>query len=117
MKFYCEKHGKDVFESRLPGRVECYAESETEKHDLGRFPDDEFWEYCCNCQAAWRACAQATYEPLWHCPRCNLTVTARYLCERCGVFTLQLEDANDNRPSATHNKSPVRTKGWVRSKC
>src|SRR6185312_10516698 len=94
--------------SRLPGRVECYTESERLRHHLGDFPLDEFWEYCCNCDKAWRSNSLANLHPD-HCPRCQYRIDARYLCDQCGVFTLDSAKAVSYRTYALEpGKAPVR---------
>lgn len=97
MRFYCSDHGKDVYAPRLPGRVECYTESDIERHYLGEFPSDEFWEYCCDCDTAWRAGSLTTHQPSTGCSRCKSSITVRYLCDRCGVFTLDSDSAFSER--------------------
>lgn len=94
MKFYCEIHGKDVFPAELPGRVMC----DTGQHDLGKvFPSEEFWEYCCNCERVFCVGSASDYIPNTQCRRCPRPISVRYLCDQCGVFTLDSTTAARGR--------------------
>jgi formylglycine-generating enzyme required for sulfatase activity len=110
MRFYCENHGKDVFAAaKLPGRIVCYTESEIEQHYLGNFPAEEFWEYCCSCDSAWRSNPALKDVPNSQCLRCKCLVTACYLCDQCGLFTLDSDDGVGDRTFVlVPNESPIR---------
>ncbi len=58
-------------------------------HDLGkRFPDEPYWEYCCECEATWVAEPESSHPSRAICPGCSRKLDTYYLCHRCETFGL-----------------------------
>ncbi|MDT5295327.1 MAG: eukaryotic-like serine/threonine-protein kinase [Acidobacteriota bacterium] len=86
---YCPTH-KINFEVLTGGRIVCAAEQHALALD---FPDESFWEYCCDCQRFRPSDLKHGGQSTPACPACERTVARRYLCEHCKVLSVESDDA------------------------
>jgi hypothetical protein len=87
MRVFCPIHKKG-FSAPRRNPIRC----ENKHHVLGeldfegraREPVEVSWEYCCNCEHFWPSdFADA------RCPVCDREISARYLCDKCYIFSLE----------------------------
>lgn len=86
IRVYCPTH-KVNFDVAANATIECSSGS----HALaGNFPNENFWEYCCDCQH---------YRPLDgsgkgsdECPVCERKLVRRSMCVDCKVISVESND-------------------------
>ncbi|MET0621856.1 MAG: hypothetical protein ABW250_02645 [Pyrinomonadaceae bacterium] len=100
MRVFCPTHQKDFFTDPLP-RISCaFGPHEFDEEFPKDFPDADFWEYCCGCQRFWPAGSRHSYQPSDKCPMCARAITALYMCDRCGVITVDSSEKIKGRTFA-----------------
>ncbi|MDX6529199.1 MAG: hypothetical protein QOH41_1489 [Blastocatellia bacterium] len=85
IRVYCVTHkvGFDAQSNRL---VLCTSGN----HALASsFPDDSFWEYCCDCQHCWLVDTAKNEAASNECPACEREIVRRYLCSACNVISIE----------------------------
>jgi hypothetical protein len=93
IRIYCPTH-KVNFEVLTGGRIVCAAEPHALALD---FPDESFWEYCCDCQRFWPSDLKHGGQGTLACLTCERTVARRYLCAHCKVLSVESDDAGVRR--------------------
>lgn len=73
-----------------------------------RFPDGEFWKYCCDCQRFWPSeiTNGALSEP--KCPVCGRDIARRFLCSDCNVVSVESDDPG-RRKTVSLNSEGIAT--------
>jgi Tfp pilus assembly protein PilF len=88
MEVYCPLH-KIGFTATGDDRIVCPAGP----HELAqRFPNGEFWEYCCDCQRFWPSNLQQGGRGESQCPICDRATVRRYLCNLCKLISVESDD-------------------------
>jgi hypothetical protein len=92
IKVFCPTHGP--VDASVPGAIACSGGG---LHSLTKnFPPpfEELWEYCCACQFFWHSDITTTNKAKEQCVVCERLIVRRYLCNQCGVMSLQSDDFN-----------------------
>jgi hypothetical protein len=108
LRVFCPVH-RVSFECVGGGRVVCEAGA----HVLAeRFPQTEFWEYCCDCENCWPSAAgQQGKGPAEKCPVCGRAAARRFLCGACRLFSLESDEGGERKVYR------VVSGAWVRPAC
>lgn len=84
IRVFCPTH-KISFETTGSKRILC----ENGKHTLAvRFPHEDFWEYCCDCQSFYPSPTALGLRAADHCPVCNRETARRSLCAHCKLVSI-----------------------------
>jgi len=94
LKVYCPQH-QAVFEVAESPKIVC----EIKEHALSNnFPNEEFWEYCCDCQTFFPSQLASGGKAKTACPQCERPTLSRFLCNLCNVLTFDSgENTRDKR--------------------
>ncbi len=93
----CPTHNTD-FEVDLGERIVCPAGP----HSLAqRFPNEEFWEYCCDCQRFWPSQINYGGQSDQQCPVCSRQIARHYLCNNCKLVSIESDDPTVKRKRYT----------------
>src|SRR5437868_5896490 len=85
---YCPTH-KIGFVTARDERIICPAGP----HALAqRFPEEEFWEYCCDCHRFWPSELKHGGQSQAQCLVCERQTVRRYLCAECRVLSVESDD-------------------------
>lgn len=94
IRVYCPTH-KVNFDIVANASIECSSGTHTL---AGSFPNEHFWEYCCDCQH---------YRPLDStgkgsddCPVCERKILRRSVCADCKVISVESNDAGRRKAFA-----------------
>lgn len=85
IRVYCPIH-KVGFTADANRTIQCSTEKHTVANNLG---DDNFWEYCCDCQHYWLLDAAKGSAGSAECPACERAITKRFLCDDCDVVSVE----------------------------
>lgn len=59
-------------------------------HELAKdFPHDNFWNYCCGCDAFYPSNGLAGTEDESNCLHCDRRINQRFFCNNCNVITVE----------------------------
>lgn len=87
IRVYCPTH-KVNFDVSANATIECSSGT----HALaGNFPNENFWEYCCDCQH-YRP-IEASGKGSDDCPVCEREIVRRSVCADCKVISVESNDA------------------------
>jgi Tfp pilus assembly protein PilF len=85
LKIYCPAHKISFTHSRAK-KILC----EIGGHSLARnFPQDYFWEYCCDCQNFWPSPLAFGARANNTCPVCSRDTARRFVCAKCKVVSIE----------------------------
>jgi hypothetical protein len=83
--FYCPQH-QLRFRATGDGVVTC----EQGGHSVGHgFPEESWWEYCCDCATFWPSQVGNGYLRRSECLVCERPTAKRYVCEACQVVSIE----------------------------
>jgi tetratricopeptide (TPR) repeat protein len=103
-RVYCPTH-KVSFDIAANATIECSSGTHTLARD---FPNENFWEYCCDCQH-YRP-LDATGKGGDDCPVCERKIARRSVCADCKVISVESNDAGRRKAfsvSAQGTVTPV----------
>lgn len=107
-RLYCPTH-KTSFDISPGARPVC----EVGGHALAeRFPPEDFWEYCCDCQTFRPSEIVATGSAPARCMVCDRQIARRHLCDSCKVISVESDEAAKRRKPYT-----VAASGAVAPEC
>lgn len=108
VRIYCPTH-KTSFVISPEAKPVC----ETGGHALAeKFPPDDFWEYCCDCQCFRPSEMVASGTAQEHCMVCDRQIARRFLCDGCRVISVESDEAARRRKPYTLNAA-----GGVEPEC
>jgi tetratricopeptide (TPR) repeat protein len=87
IRVYCPTH-KVNFDIAASVTIECSSGTHTL---AGNFPNETFWEYCCDCQH-YRP-IDVTGKGSDECPVCERKIVRRSVCADCKVISVESNDA------------------------
>lgn len=83
LKIYCPQH-QATFEIAEGAKIVC----EIKEHALSNdFPNEEFWEYCCDCQTFFPSALEVGEKVKIACPQCERKTVSRFVCSQCKIVT------------------------------
>lgn len=104
---FCSEHRQRFF-APLYKRISC----EVTRHTLAEnFPQQDFWEFCCDCQTFFFSETNKNRDLAASCPVCYRTPTRRYLCHECRTICVQTDE------SPAENAFSVKLQGFVEPSC
>ena len=84
LKIFCPQH-QAVFEVEENSKIIC----EIREHALSNnFPNEEFWEYCCDCQTFFPSELAVGGKAKSACSQCERPTVSRFVCGQCKVVSL-----------------------------
>jgi hypothetical protein len=87
IRVYCLVH--KVGFTAAGATIECASQ----KHTLAQnFPNDSFWEYCCDCQHYWPLDAARGNTASVECPVCERQVVRRFICSDCQLISVESDE-------------------------
>jgi tetratricopeptide (TPR) repeat protein len=89
IRVYCPSH-KVGFSTSASTTIECSSQKHTLAHD---FPNESFWEYCCDCQHYWPIDAAKNNTASAECPVCERHIVRRSVCVDCKVVSVESNNA------------------------
>jgi Tfp pilus assembly protein PilF len=102
IRVYCPTHKVD-FVTAANSTIECSSHN----HALARdFPNESFWEYCCDCQHYWPMDDLHGNSASNECPVCDRSIVRRVVCTHCKVVSVESDDPVRNK---TYFISPAGT--------
>lgn len=97
IRLYCPTH-KTSFTISPEARPVC----DVGGHALAeKFPPEEFWEYCCDCQTFRPSEITASGSAQGRCLVCDRQIVRRFLCEGCHVISVESDEASKRRKPYT----------------
>jgi hypothetical protein len=120
IRVYCPQHGV-AFEASAGAPIHC--KDKQEEHLLAeRFPPDDFWEYCCDCDRFYpfqsanddRRNRNLDVE---QCVSCKRQAIRRYLCDYCKVVSVESKEKGDKSYRITATGLVRLAKGPIRHEC
>src|SRR5688572_22539286 len=87
-RVFCPTH-KISFEVPSGNRILCEAGGHALAHN---FPQEAYWEYCCDCQVCWPSDLGRGGKFKEQCPVCTRVTSSRYLCDECGLISNESDD-------------------------
>jgi len=93
IRVYCPTH-KVGFLTAANSTIECSSQNHTLARD---FPNESFWEYCCNCQHYWPMDSVRGNTASNECPVCERNIARRILCAHCKVVSVEADDRIKNK--------------------
>jgi tetratricopeptide (TPR) repeat protein len=88
IRVYCPTH-KVGFLTAANSTIECSSQNHTLARD---FPNESFWEYCCDCQHYWPMDSVRGNTASDECPVCERSVARRVLCAHCKVVSVESDE-------------------------
>jgi hypothetical protein len=89
---YCTQCKKDFFLPRA-ATIQCDSGHELAKN----FPYDNFWNYCCGCDAFYPSNGLEGKEAESNCSCCDRRINRRFLCNSCNVITVEAGNSEARR--------------------
>lgn len=91
IKIYCPQH-QTTFEIAEGKKIVC----EIKEHALSNnFPNEEFWEYCCDCQTFSPTNLEVGGKAKNTCQHCERSTKSRFLCGNCKIVSF--DSSEDTR--------------------
>ena len=101
IRLYCPTH-KTTFMISPEAKPVC----EVGGHALAqKFPPEDFWEYCCDCQSFRPSEAGVSGGTQGRCMVCDRQIARRFLCDGCGVISVESDESAKRRKPYTLNAS------------
>lgn len=88
IKVFCPTH-RIGYETRAAKIILCEAGGHTLTQS---FPDENFWEYCCDCQTFFPSGVAKESRLKDACPVCEAHTTRRYLCDTCKLISFESDE-------------------------
>lgn len=89
IKVFCPTH-KIGYETTAAKTIVCEAGG----HLLAQsFPDENFWEYCCDCQTFFPSGVAKENRLSDECVVCESRTARRYLCDACKLISFESDEA------------------------
>ena len=107
IRVYCPSH-KVGFSAAATATIECSSSTHTLAYG---FPNESFWEYCCDCQHYWPIDAAKGNKGSDDCPVCERHIDRRALCSDCKVMSVESNDA------AKRKAFSISSQGLVKPAC
>jgi tetratricopeptide (TPR) repeat protein len=105
IRVYCVTH-KVGFDAQSNRAVLCASGN----HALANgFPDDSFWEYCCDCQHCWLVDTAKNEAASNECPACERQIVRRYVCSGCNVSSIESNEPGRRKLFSLSNGIPSPT--------
>jgi len=105
IRVYCVTH-KVGFDAQSNRVVLCASGN----HALANaFPDDSFWEYCCDCQHCWLIDTAKNEAASNECPACEREIVRRYVCSACNVISIESNEPGRRKLFSLSNGIPSPT--------
>lgn len=105
IRVYCVTH-KVGFDAQSHRVVLCASGN----HALANaFPDDSFWEYCCDCQHCWLIDTAKNEAASDECPACEREIVRRYVCSACNVISIESNEPGRRKLFSLSNGIPSPT--------
>ena len=83
--FYCPQH-----QLRFRATGDAVVNCEQGGHPVGfGFPDESWWQYCCDCATFWPSEVSNGYLNRSDCVVCERPTALRYLCGACQVVSIE----------------------------
>ncbi len=102
IRVYCVTH-KVGFDAQSNRVVLCASGN----HALANaFPDDSFWEYCCDCQHCWLIDTARNEAASNECPACEREIIRRYVCSACNVISIESNEPGRRKLFSLANSIP-----------
>jgi len=103
IRVYCPSH-KVGFIVAASATIECSSQT----HALARdFPNETFWEYCCDCQHYWPIDSAKGSIASEECPVCERNIVRRFLCAECKVVSVESDDAGRRKAFSISSQGTV----------
>lgn len=93
IRIYCPTH-KVGFLTAANSTIECSSQNHTLARD---FPNESFWEYCCDCQHYWPMDSVRGNTASDECPVCERSIARRVLCAHCKVVSVESDEPVKNK--------------------
>jgi tetratricopeptide (TPR) repeat protein len=85
IRVYCPTH-KVGFDAAANRTILCSSQ----KHAIAEtFPNESFWEYCCDCQHCWIVDLAKTSVASEECLACERPIIRRFVCASCNVISIE----------------------------
>jgi tetratricopeptide (TPR) repeat protein len=85
IRVYCPTH-KVGFDAAANRTILCSSQ----KHSIAEtFPNESFWEYCCDCQHCWIVDLSKTAVATEECLACERAIVRRFVCASCNVVSIE----------------------------
>jgi tetratricopeptide (TPR) repeat protein len=99
IRLYCPTH-KTTFIISPGVKPVC----EVGGHALAqKFPPEDFWEYCCDCQSFRPSEVGVSGSTQGRCMVCDRQIARRFLCDGCRVISVESDEAAKRRKPYTLN--------------
>lgn len=93
-RVYCPTH-KVSFTVSEAGRIVCEGGGEALAQ---KFPYEQAWEYCCDCQSLWPSDLAKGGKAAEQCFVCGREIRRRYVCDNCKVISLDSDGPTKRKP-------------------